>query len=118
MRYQRISADCHIDLPWIPPDLFTANASAALRDRMPYVTDGPDGPYWTAKNGTNFGLWGGVGPAGSKYMPGMHHRVDVMAAMFEQDTAGFIEAFDPNAEPGELPTDEAETPAKGESEEA
>ena len=33
--------------------------------------------------------------------------VDVMAAMFEQDTAGFIEAFDPNAEPGELPTEEA-----------
>ena len=30
MRYQRISADCHIDLPWVPPDLFTANASAAL----------------------------------------------------------------------------------------
>jgi large subunit ribosomal protein L9 len=36
--------------------------------------------------------------------------VDVMAAMFEQDTAGFIEAFDPNAEPGELPTEE---PAEG-----
>jgi large subunit ribosomal protein L9 len=37
--------------------------------------------------------------------------VDVMAAMFEQDTAGFIEAFDPNAEPGEIaaeePTEEA-----------
>ncbi|MGH7403938.1 MAG: amidohydrolase family protein, partial [Candidatus Rokuibacteriota bacterium] len=73
MRYQRISADCHIDLPWIPPDLFSANASAALKDRMPYVTDGPDGPYWTAKNGTNFGLWGGVGPAGAKYEPGKHH---------------------------------------------
>ena len=27
--------------------------------------------------------------------------VDVMAAMFEQDVAGFTEAFDPNAEPGE-----------------
>ena len=37
MRYQRISADCHIDLPWIPPDLFTANSSAALKDRMPRV---------------------------------------------------------------------------------
>ena len=39
--------------------------------------------------------------------------VDVMAAMFEQDSAGFIEAFDPNAEPGALPTDEAaeDTPA-------
>ena len=32
--------------------------------------------------------------------------VDVMAAMFEQDTAGFIEAFDPNAEPGEIAAEE------------
>ena len=80
MRYQRISADCHIDLPWIPPDLFTANASAELKDRMPYVKDGPDGPFWTSRNGTSFGLWGGVGPAGSKYEAGKHHRVDVMAA--------------------------------------
>ena len=31
--------------------------------------------------------------------------VDVMAAMFEQDVAGFTEAFDPNAEPGEIPAD-------------
>jgi len=49
MRYTRISADCHIDLPWIPPDLFTSNASAEMKARMPYVTDGPDGPYWTCK---------------------------------------------------------------------
>jgi large subunit ribosomal protein L9 len=33
--------------------------------------------------------------------------VDVLAAMFETDTAGFTEAFDPNAEPGTLPTEEA-----------
>ena len=46
----------HIDLPWLPPDLFTANASAAMKDRMPYVTDGPDGPHWTCKNGQSFGL--------------------------------------------------------------
>ena len=38
--------------------------------------------------------------------------VDVMAAMFEQDTAGFIEAFDPNAEPGEIPVEEGEAPAE------
>ena len=41
--------------------------------------------------------------------------VDVMAAMFEQETAGFIEAFDPNAEPGVIPTEgveeAADTPA-------
>jgi len=30
MRYTRISADCHIDMPWLPPDLFTANASALM----------------------------------------------------------------------------------------
>ena len=31
--------------------------------------------------------------------------VDVMAQMFERDAAGFTEERDPNAEPGEIPTD-------------
>jgi uncharacterized protein len=26
MRYNRISADCHLDLIWLPPDLFTSEA--------------------------------------------------------------------------------------------
>ena len=80
MRYTRISADCHLDLPWMPPDLFTSNATPEMKERMPYVADGPDGPYWTCKNGTSFGLVNGVGPAGQKFVPGTHHRVDVMAA--------------------------------------
>jgi len=43
--------------------------------------------------------------------------VDVMAAMFETDTAGFTEAFDPNAEPGEIPADLLEDAAEaGEAE--
>ena len=84
MTLTRISADCHIDMPWIPPDLFTGNASAALRDRMPYVTDGPDGPTWTSKNGASFGLWGGVGPSGQKYIPGLHYRADVMASLLNE----------------------------------
>jgi len=37
--------------------------------------------------------------------------VNVAADMFERDNAGFTEAFDPNAEPGSLPTDIAEAPA-------
>ena len=80
MDYTRISADCHIDLPWLPPDLFTGNASAAMKDRMPYVAEGPDGPHWTCKKGTSFGLVCGVGPSGQKLVPGQHYRVDVMAA--------------------------------------
>ena len=37
--------------------------------------------------------------------------VDVMAQMFEKDAAGFTEAFDPNAEPGEIAS---AAPAEGE----
>jgi large subunit ribosomal protein L9 len=44
--------------------------------------------------------------------------VDVMAQMFERETAGFTEAFDPNAEPGELPTDEAAEAAEAPAAEA
>ncbi len=31
--------------------------------------------------------------------------IDVMASMFEKDEAGFTEAYDPNAEPGEIAVD-------------
>ena len=27
MQYQRISADCHLDIIWLPPDLFTSQAA-------------------------------------------------------------------------------------------
>ena len=45
--------------------------------------------------------------------------VDVMAQMFERDSAAFTEAYDPNAEPGataETPAAEGETPVEGEGE--
>jgi large subunit ribosomal protein L9 len=35
--------------------------------------------------------------------------VDVMASMFEKDEAGFTEAYDPNAEPGEIAASTAAT---------
>ncbi|MBA3054339.1 MAG: 50S ribosomal protein L9, partial [Sphingomonadales bacterium] len=38
--------------------------------------------------------------------------VDVMAAMFETDASGFTEAYDPNAEPGEIPADILDDPAE------
>jgi large subunit ribosomal protein L9 len=40
--------------------------------------------------------------------------VDVMASMFERDDAGFTEAYDPNAEPGEIAADLLEEPADAE----
>ena len=80
MEYTRISADCHIDLPWLPPDLFISNASAAMKDRVPFVADSDEGPYWTCKGKRAFGWVNAVGPAGQKFVPGMNYRVDVMAS--------------------------------------
>jgi large subunit ribosomal protein L9 len=42
--------------------------------------------------------------------------VDVLSAMFDNDAAGFVEAFDPNAEPGTIVADEPEAAPEGEAE--
>ncbi|MBC2668932.1 50S ribosomal protein L9 [Novosphingobium piscinae] len=42
--------------------------------------------------------------------------VNVIDAMFETETAGFTEAYDPNAEPGEIPADLLDEPAEGAAE--
>jgi large subunit ribosomal protein L9 len=44
--------------------------------------------------------------------------VDVMAQMFERETAGFTEAFDPNAEPGVVPGEEADAAEEAKADEA
>jgi predicted TIM-barrel fold metal-dependent hydrolase len=97
MQYTRISADCHIDLCWLPPDLFTANATAALKDRMPYVTDGPKGPVWVTRRGANLGLMNGMGSAGREYVPGQIHRSDRMAStgLYEDGKRGIRRLTDP-----------------------
>jgi large subunit ribosomal protein L9 len=41
--------------------------------------------------------------------------VDVMADMFERDNAGFTEAYDPNAEPGEVAATRENTGGSGEA---
>jgi predicted TIM-barrel fold metal-dependent hydrolase len=98
MDYQVISADCHVDLPWLPPDLFTANASAAMRDRMPFVTDGPKGPVWVSKKGSQFGLVNGMGSAGREYVPGQIHRSDRMAStgLYDDGRRGIRRLTDPD----------------------
>src|SRR5436190_2874066 len=87
MRHEVISGDCHIDLCWLPPELFTTRASAGMRDRVPYVTDGPTGPTWVTKKGANLGRVNGMGSAGREYVPGRIHRADRMA-LTVPDVAG------------------------------
>src|SRR3954468_239858 len=87
MKYDVISAVCLVDLIWLPPDLFTANAPAAVKERMPYVTDGTRGKEWVTKNGSSFGLMNGMGSAGRLYEPGKIHRSDRMASTGLYDDA-------------------------------
>src|SRR6185437_3952219 len=98
MNYNRISADCHLDLIWLPPDLFVSEAPSALKDRMPYVAEGPEGPRWVANNGATFGLAGGVGASGTKHIPGKQLRVDKMAetGLYEDGKKGIRRPTDPH----------------------
>ena len=98
MKYDVISADCHIDLVWLPPDLFTANASAGLRNRMPYVTNGEDGPQWVSRSGSDLGLMNGMGSAGRLYVPGQIHRSDRMAStgLYDDGRRGIRRLTDPD----------------------
>lgn len=107
MLYKRISADCHLDMIWLPPDLFTSEAPAAQKDKMPYVADSPEGPRWVARNGATFGYVGGVGSAGSKYVPGKQLRVDVMAStgLYEDGLKGIRRPGDPHLRAKEMDRD-------------
>jgi predicted TIM-barrel fold metal-dependent hydrolase len=58
MEYRVISADDHIDLQWLPKDLWQTRVPSAWRDRAPRVVDTPDGPYWVCGD-TRWDPWGG-----------------------------------------------------------
>src|SRR6202795_2217843 len=97
VRYEVISADCHVELCWLPPHLFTTHASAAMRDRVPYVTEGAAGPVWVTKKGANLGRVNGMGSAGREYIPGRIHRSDRMAStgLYDDGKKGIRRLTDP-----------------------
>jgi uncharacterized protein len=98
LRYETISADCHVDLIWLPPELFTGNAAPAMRDRMPYVTDGPKGKVWVTKKGASLGNANAMGSAGREYIPGKIHRSDRMAStgLYDDGKKGIRRLTDPD----------------------
>jgi len=97
MGYEVISADCHVDLCWLPPDLFTSGASATMRERMPFVADGPNGPTWKTKRGANLGVVNGMGSGGRQYIAGKIHRADRMAStgLYDDGRRGIRRLTDP-----------------------
>lgn len=94
-----ISADCHIDLIWLPPTLFTDEAPAALKDRMPFVDKDEQGrDVWVSRSGAYFGLVNGMGSAGREYVPGQIHRSDRMAeqGLYEDGRKGIRRLTEPD----------------------
>lgn len=57
MDYRVISADDHIDLRWMPTDLWTERLPAGLRERGPRVVQADNGPAWVC-DGKAWGPWG------------------------------------------------------------
>jgi hypothetical protein len=77
MDYGIISADCHIDMTWMPGDLWVKNAPAKLRDQVPQVRETPDGPRWYAEE-KELGVYGGLGFGFDRVQRGYSKHVDKM----------------------------------------
>ncbi len=87
-----LSADGHIDFPLLPETLWSDNATAALRDRMPRVVETSHGRVWQSAKGARLGLVGGMGSAGREYVPGEIHRSDRMAeqGLYDDQKSGIM----------------------------
>ena len=93
-----ISADTHMDLVWLPEDLFVSRAPANLRDKMPRVVESDQGKEWMAE-GSSFGFVGAAALTGNyeQYTPGMSKRLDRMEEMgfFSDAAAGKLHPSTP-----------------------
>lgn len=66
MNYRVVSADDHIDLTWLPKDLWQRRVPREYRDRAPKVVDAGEGPQWVCGD-ERWDLWGGRrGTAGAQ----------------------------------------------------
>ncbi|MEE9248383.1 MAG: amidohydrolase family protein, partial [Dehalococcoidia bacterium] len=97
-----ISGDCHIDIPWLPADLFTSKSPAHLRDRMPRVVETSEGSQWFTEDsllGWVAGAGLGLRPGGwDPYVPGASRRLDAMeekASFFSDGQKGMLHPTTP-----------------------
>ena len=88
-----ISGDTHVDLAYLPEDLFVSNASSGLKDLMPRVVDTDKGPRWKAEN-VDLGRVGMYTAEDmSHFTAEMIHRLEAMKA------AGFLDDVDKGHHP-------------------
>ena len=77
MPYNLISGDNHIDLTYLPPDLWSSQAPAKWKLLVPRVEELEDGLHWFV-NAQDKGMWNGVGPGFLKYQKGSFGHIDEM----------------------------------------
>ena len=79
MQEKIVSADCHIDLSWLPEDLFTTQGPAHLKHAMPRVEQTDDGRWWMIEDSVISRVAGsGFSGTGEKYVPGISLHLDKM----------------------------------------
>ena len=80
MEYRIISADCHIDMTWMPGHLWVENAPAKWREQVPQVRETSNGPCWYAE-GKELGVFGGLGFGFDRVQRGYSKHVERMFAV-------------------------------------
>jgi predicted TIM-barrel fold metal-dependent hydrolase len=86
VNYEMISGDSHIDLSWLPADLFTTNAPRKLQDRVPRVVNGEE-KRWVA-DGVDLGAVAGIGFRAQKIQDVKSRRVSrFLSTNFYDDAA-------------------------------
>ena len=89
MGYNIISGDSHIDLRFMPEELFVANASAGMVDKMPHVVETGKGRRWNA-GGVDLGVVGHeVDPRTFSTEMGTRWNAMISAGFYEDADQGY-----------------------------
>ena len=87
-----ISGDNHIDLTYLPPDLWSSDAPNKWKLSAPRVEEMEDGLHWFVE-AQDKGMWNGIGPGFLPYQKGMFGHID------EMKDVGFEWSSKPGAKP-------------------
>jgi len=72
-----ISGDNHIDLTYLPPDLWSSEVPTKWKLLAPRVEELEDGLHWFVE-AQDKGMWNGIGPGFMPYQRGMFGHIDEM----------------------------------------
>jgi predicted TIM-barrel fold metal-dependent hydrolase len=81
MKYNTISADCHVDIHWFPEDMFVANVPSQFKDKVPKLEETSEGKVWKV-DGQVLSKVAAAGTVrtGDPYKAGISKHADAMAS--------------------------------------